>query len=125
MINYRIGSRASGKTFRLLRELSGKEYVFVEPYKYKALRRKKLIKENKKHNHYGDMTKAKVTTILDYMNGNFSNIDIVVIEDFNDFILSIFKDKQVYININHKSNRVKFINVDEEIELWTKRLSGY
>lgn len=114
MINYRIGSRASGKTFRLLRQLSGKEYVFVEPFKYKALRRKKLIKENKKHKHYGDMTKAKVTTISDYMSGDCKGVDIVVIEDFNDFISSIFRGKEVHININPKEQRVNFIDIDKE-----------
>lgn len=36
MINYRLGGRASGKTFRLLRQLSGKEYVVIYPFKYKA-----------------------------------------------------------------------------------------
>lgn len=114
MINYRIGGRASGKTFRLLKQLSGKEYVFVEPFKYKALRKHKFIKENKEYNHYGDMSKAKVTTILDYLNGNYNKVDIVVIEDFNDFISSIFRDKEVYININHKEERVKIIDVEKE-----------
>lgn len=117
MINYRIGGRTSGKTFRLLRQLSGKEYVFVEPFKYKVSRKRKLIKENKKHNHYGDMSKAKVTTISDYLNGNYNKVDIVVIEDFNDFISSIFKDKEVYININHKEERVNFFIVEKEEEI--------
>lgn len=114
MINYRIGGRASGKTFRLLRQLSGKEYVFVEPYLYKVKKRKKIIRYNKEHKNFGDMSKAKVTTISEYINGDFNKVDIVVIEDFNDFISSIFKDKEVYININHKEERVKFINVEKE-----------
>lgn len=117
MINYRIGGRASGKTYRLLKQLSGKEYVFIESYKYKKLRKQKLIKENKEHNHYGDMSKAKVTTISDYIMGDFNNIDIVVIEDFNDFISSIFRNKEVYININPKEQRVNFIDVEKEMDI--------
>lgn len=114
MINYRIGGSATGKTFRLLRQLSGKEYVFVYPHKYKAKNMVHFFKENKKHRYYGDTSKAKVTTILDYMYGDCNNVDIVVIDDFNDFISSIFRDKKVYININHKEERVKFIDVEKE-----------
>lgn len=114
MINYRVGGVASGKTFRLIRKLSGKEYVFVEPFKYKVIDRNRLIKYNEDHNHYGDMSRAKVTSIFDYMMGDYNNIDIVVIEDFNDFISSIFRGKEVYININHKDKRVNFIDVEKE-----------
>lgn len=114
MINYRLGGRASGKTFRLLRQLSGKEYVVVYPFKYKAKNMVRFFKENKKHCHYGDTSKAKVTTMIDYMLGDCNDVDIVVIEDFNDFISSIFRDKEVYININHKEERVKIIDVEKE-----------
>lgn len=114
MINYRLGGRATGKTFRLLRELSGKEYVIVYPFKYKAKNMTNFFKENKKHCHYGDTSKAKLTTMIDYMLGDCNDVDIVVIEDFNDFISSIFRDKEVYININHKEERVKFIDVEKE-----------
>lgn len=44
MINYRIGGVASGKTFRLMRKLSGKEFLFVEPLKLIVLKRKDFIK---------------------------------------------------------------------------------
>lgn len=90
MINYRLGGKASGKTFRLLRQLSGKEYVVVYPFKHKARNMSRIFKENKKYRYYGDTSKAKTTTILDYMMGDCNNVDIVVIEDFNDFISSIF-----------------------------------
>ena len=113
MINYRFGGCATGKTFRLLRQLSGKEYVVIYPFKYKAKNMTRFFEENKKH-HYGDTSKAKVTTIADYMMGYCNDVDIVVIEDFNDFISAIFRGKEVYININHKEERVKFIDVEKE-----------
>lgn len=117
MINYRIGGRASGKTFRLIRQLSGKEYVFIEAYRYKVIDRKWLFKYNEEYNGYGDMSKAKVTTIFDYIMGDYNDVNIVVIEDFNDFISSIFRDKEVYININPKEQRVNFIDIEKESDI--------
>lgn len=60
------------------------------------------------------MTKAKVTTIFDYMLGENNDVNIIVIDDFNDFISSIFRGKEVYININPNESKVNFIDVEKE-----------
>lgn len=115
MIHFRIGKRSSGKSFRLMIQLIGKEFLFIEPTLRKLKARKNFIDNNGYCNYYGDLSKVKVSTIKQYLDGANSNVDIIVIDDFNEFIQSIFRGKEVYININPNDN-AKFINVEMESE---------
>ena len=113
MIHFRIGKRASGKSFRLMIMLKGKEFLFIEPTLVKRKIRKNFIDNNGYCSYYGNLSKVKVSTIKQYLDGDNNDVDTIVIDDFNEFIQSIFKGKEVYININPNDN-VKFINVELE-----------
>lgn len=113
MIHFRIGKRASGKSFRLMIMLKDKEFLFIEPTLRRRKIRKHFIDYNGYCNYYGNFSKVKVSTIKQYLDGDNNDVDTIVIDDFNEFIQSIFKGKEVYININPNDN-VKFINVELE-----------
>lgn len=108
-IHYRVGTVASGKTFSLMKQVSGQNNLFIEALKYQKVFRDRMMKNS---THYYDsnidLSKSKVVTVKDYLLDGASGYENIIIEDFNDFISHLFPNKNVFININQAQPNVEY-----------------
>lgn len=107
-IHYRVGTVASGKTFSLMKQVSGQNNLFIEALKYRKVFRNRMFKNTE---HYGlvfDASKSKAMTMKDYILDGANGYENIIIEDFNEFISDLFPNKNVFININQAQPNVKY-----------------